>query len=90
MTCCVSPGWRGTIVRGFLAAAGFALLCGPSVKLDRARSGNTRQSAAGRNELDAGKRRRCPQARKSLPGIGCRVGVRFHPVEAWPARTEYN
>ena len=72
MTCCASPGWRGTIVLVFLATAGFALPREPGVKLDRARAGSARQSTAGRNELDTGKPRRCPQARKSLPDIGCR------------------
>ena len=74
---------------GFLATAGFALPREPWVKLDRARSGSARQSTAGMNELDTGKPRRCPQARKSLPGIGCRGKGTISPVQAWPAWTEH-
>lgn len=89
MTCCVSPGWPGTIVLGFLATAGFALPREPWVKLDRARSGSARQSTAGRNEVDASKPRLMFASEEEpagywLPGQGL-----ISPVQEWPAWTEH-
>jgi hypothetical protein len=87
LLCIAGPAWDYRA--GFLATAGFALPCEPWVKLEHARSGSARQSAAGRNELDTGKPWLMPASEEEpagywLPGQGL-----ISPVQAWPAWTEH-
>ena len=71
---------------GFLATAGFALPRKPWVKLDRARSGSARQSAAGRNELDTGKPRLVFASEEEPAGYWLPWQGLISPVQAWPGQ----